>query len=257
MTPIDARPVTYGLDPSTARFSVAQYYRMIELGILDDNDKVELLEGYIVLKASQVLPMTQTAARPVTYGLDASIARFSVARYQRMIEAGILDANDQVELLEGYVVLKMPRDPEHDGTIDLVKAALGGLLPAGWFLRVQQAITGIDSQPEPDIAIVRGGPRTYLSRHPGPTDIGLIVEIANSSLVRDRQDKARIYAGAGIAVYWIVNLVDRRIEVYTQPSGPTAAPAYAACQYFQPGDAVPLVLDGTALGPVPAADLLP
>src|SRR4029077_18524794 len=101
-----------------------------------------------------------TMAQPVTYGQDAAMARFSVARYQRMIEAGILTAEDKVELLENYVVLKMPKNPPHTGTTNPVKAALPPSLPAGWFLRVQQAVALSDSQPEPDFAIVRGNARS-------------------------------------------------------------------------------------------------
>jgi Uma2 family endonuclease len=200
--------------------------------------------------------MTPTAT-PVTYGHDASIVRFSVARYQRMIETGILTSDDKVELLENYVVLKMPRNPPHDGTIDLVKEALPSRVPSGWLLRIQQTVVLSDSQPEPDFAIVRGSARTYLSRHPGAADVGLLIEVADSSLLRDQRDKTRIYARAGIVCYWIVNLVDRRIEVHSQPSGPTASPAYNALQVYQPGDGVPLVLDGNAVGTVPAAELLP
>jgi Uma2 family endonuclease len=174
-----------------------------------------------------------------------------------MIEAGILTTEDKVELLENYVVLKMPRNPPHDGTIDLVKAALPGLIPSGWLLRIQQTVVLSDSQPEPDFAVVRGNPRTYLARHPGPADVGLLIEVANASLLRDQRDKTRIYARGGISCYWIVNLVDRRIEVYAQPSGPTAVPAYGSFQIYQPGDAVPIVLDGAAVASVPAADLLP
>src|SRR6201987_2118569 len=99
--------------------------------------------------------MTPTAT-PVTYGHDASIARFSVARYQRMLETGILTPDDKVELLENYVVLKMPRNPPHDGTIDLLKAAIPGCIPAGWLLRIQQTLVLSDSQPEPDFTVVRG-----------------------------------------------------------------------------------------------------
>lgn len=201
--------------------------------------------------------MTPTSATPVTYGHDAAMARFSVARYQQMIEAGILTAEDKVELLENCVVLKMPRNPPHDGTIQLITETLGGAVPRGWRLRVQLTVVLADSQPEPDFAIVRGDARTYLGHHPGPADVGLLVEVANSSLLRDQRDKTRIYARGGIACYWIVNLVDRRVEVYTQPSGPTAVPAYGAFQVFRPGDAIPLVLDGAAAGSVAAADLLP
>src|SRR5260370_21228525 len=95
-------------------------------------------------------------AQPVTYGHDAAMAQFSVGRYQRMIETGILTAEDKVELLENYVVLKMPRNPRHDGTIQLVSETLRPALPPGWQLRVQLTIVLPDSQPEPDFAIVRG-----------------------------------------------------------------------------------------------------
>src|SRR5262249_50283397 len=130
-------------------------------------------------------------------------------------------------------------------------------LPAGWDYRVQSSIVLADSQPEPDIAVCRGDETAYLTRHPMGGDVGLVVEVADSSLLRDQRDKTRIYARAHIPVYWIINLVDRRIEVYTQPSGPTAAPAYGAFQTYQPADAVPLLLDGSAVVNLPAADLLP
>jgi Uma2 family endonuclease len=200
--------------------------------------------------------MSRTAM-PVTYGLDASIARFSVARYQKMIEVGILTAEDKVELLENYVVLKMPRNPLHTSTVQRLLERLFPRRPAGWGIRVQSAITLADSQPEPDFAFVRGSSADYENHHPGPADIGLLIEVADSSLLRDQRDKTRIYARGGISSYWIANLVDRRVEVYTQPSGPTAVPAYGAFQTYQPGDAVPLVLDGTTAGTVPVADLLP
>jgi Uma2 family endonuclease len=201
--------------------------------------------------------MTTTAANPVTYGLDASYPRFSVARYQRMIETGILSAEDKVELLENYLVLKMPRNPRHDSSVQRSFRPLFGVLPAGWDIRMQMAVTLADSQPEPDIAIVRGSADDYETRHPGPADIGLLIEVADSSLLRDQRDKTRIYARGNIVCYWIINLVDRRVEVYTQPSGATAVPAYGAFQVFQPGDQVPLVLDGSVVAAIPAAALLP
>jgi Uma2 family endonuclease len=194
---------------------------------------------------------------PVTYGLDASTPRFSVARYQKMIEAGILTPEDKVELLENYVVLKMPRNPSHDGTVQVVTEALAPRVPPGWRMRVQLTVVLADSQPEPDCAVVRGDARAYLSRHPGPPDVGLVIEVAEASLLRDQRDKARIYARGGIPAYWIANLVERRIEVYTQPSGPAEVPAYQALQLYQPGDEVPLVLDGNPVTTLRAGDLLP
>jgi Uma2 family endonuclease len=200
--------------------------------------------------------MTPTVT-PATYGLASSLAKFSVARYQKMIETGILTADDKVELLENYVVLKMSRNLPHDGTIDLLQAALPPVIPAGWLLRIQQTVVLSDSQPEPDFTVVRGSPRSYLTRHPGAADVGLIIEVADSSLLRDQRDKTRIYARGNIPCYWIVNLVDRRVEVYAQPSGPAAVPAYGSTRIHQPGDPVPLILDGVTAGTVAVTDLLP
>jgi Uma2 family endonuclease len=198
-----------------------------------------------------------TTGTPMTYGHDASIARFSVARYQRMIETGVLTPEDKVELLENYVVLKMPRNPPHDSTLQRMLRPMLRPLPAGWDLRVQLSIALTDSQPEPDFAVVRGTAADYENRHPGAADTGLVIEVANSSLLRDQRDKTRIYARGGIPVYWIVNLVDRRVEVYSQPSGPTAVPAYGSFQVYQPGDNLPLLLNGNTVGNIPVADLLP
>jgi hypothetical protein len=174
-----------------------------------------------------------------------------------MIEAGILTPEDRVELLENLVVRKAHRTPAHDGTIDLLRAALPGRVPAGWRLRIQQTLVLSDSQPEPDFAIVKGTPRTYLARHPGAADTGLVIEVADSSLLRDRADKTLIYARDGIASFWIIDLVDQHIEVYTQPSGATAMAAYGALHTYHRSDAVPLVLDGNTAGTVPVAELLP
>jgi Uma2 family endonuclease len=200
---------------------------------------------------------TTPTATPVTYGLDASLAQFSVARYQKMIETGILTPDDKVELLENWVVLKMPRNPPHDSTIQRILENLFPRRPGGWGIRVQSAITLPDSQPEPDFVLARGSSADYETRHPEAADIGLVMEVADSSLLRDQRDKTRIYARAGIVTYWIVNLVDGQLEVYTQPSGPAPVPAYGALQTYHAGDAVPLVLDGNTVATVPAAELLP
>jgi len=192
-----------------------------------------------------------------TFLNEASIPKFSVARYDRMVNDGILTSEDRVELLENYVVLKMPHDPAHDGTIDVIDEALRGFLPKGWRMRCQETVALADSRPEPDLALVRGHARTYLTRHPTPADVGLIIEVANTSLLRDQRDKARIYARGNVVCYWIVNLDDRRVEVHTQPSGPCDSPAYASVVNYGVGDSVPLVLDGVTVATVPVADLLP
>ena len=196
------------------------------------------------------------AATPLTYGHDASLARFSVASYQRMVVSGALTSDDRVELLENYVVLKMPHNPPHDSTIQRMLRPLLGSLPGGWDLRVQSAITLSDSEPEPDFAVVRGSSADYEGRHPYAADVGLVIEVADTSLARDQHDKARIYANANIPIYWVVNLLDRRLEVYSQPSGVDAAAEYRASQFYHAGDTVPVVLDGSAVATLAVAVLL-
>jgi Uma2 family endonuclease len=190
-------------------------------------------------------------------GQMAGFHRFSVAQYHKLIEMGILTEDDNVELLDGYLVHKMSRNPPHDATLQLLQETLPRLLPAGWCLRMQSAITLSRSEPEPDAAIVRGNARTYATHHPQPADIGLAIEVADSTLDSDRIDKGRIYAEAGIAYYWIVNLVDRQIEVYSLPGAAAATPSYGQRQDYRIGGDVPLLLDAAVVVSIPVRELLP
>jgi Uma2 family endonuclease len=200
---------------------------------------------------------TTSAPSTPTFLNEASMAKFSTTRYDRMIETGVLTPEDEVELLENYVVFKMPKNPAHDGTALRIRKRLTRALPAGWDIREQGTVALADSRPEPDLAVVREDPADYTTRHPTPDDIGLLVEVANTSVLRDQRDKARIYARANIVCYWIVNLDDRRVEVHTHPSGPGDAPAYGSVQNYAPGDAVPLALGGSTVATIPVTDLLP
>lgn len=181
----------------------------------------------------------------------------TVEMYHQMIEAGILTKDDRVELLEGVLVAKMPKNPPHSLATELIRPALEPLLPEGWFITLQQPITTDSSEPEPDGTVVRGVRRQYAHRHPAPVDVGLLIEVADTTLRRDRGSKKRIYARNRIPVYWIVNLIDRQIEVYTEPSGPTEQPDYRQQQDYGPTDEVPLVIDGKELGRLKVQELLP
>ncbi len=185
------------------------------------------------------------------------IRRFTVKEYHRMMDAGILTEDDAVELLEGWIVAKMPHNPPHGGTVQCASKRLGRRLPAGWDLRVQSAVTTGDSEPEPDLAVVRGDEAAYLHRHPGPADIGLLIEVSDSTLSQDRQVKGRLYARAAVPQYWIVNLVDRWIEAYSDPDPSAASPQYRARTDYRPGDMIPLILDGQVVVSLAVADLLP
>jgi Uma2 family endonuclease len=201
--------------------------------------------------------MVATQPQLPLLGTMAGFRRFSVPEYHKLIEIGVLTEDDNLELIEGYLVLKMARNPPHDRTIQRLNRRLLAALPAGWDLRIQSAVTLVESEPEPDVAIVRGDDSLYAIRHPQPNDIGALIEVADSTLPGDRADKGRIYARANVPTYWIVNLTERQIEVYEQPSGPTGAPAYAKTTLFRPGDAISLLLDGSNVATFAVSDLLP
>jgi Uma2 family endonuclease len=185
------------------------------------------------------------------------IWRLSVNQYHQMIRAGILTEEDPVELLAGWLVPKMPENPPHRVATRLLRQALECVVPAGWYVDSQEPITTADSEPEPDVVVVRGETRQYLDRHPGPQDVALVIEVADTTLQRDRVFKQRIYAAAGIPVYWIVNLLDNQLEVYTAPSGPVQQPDYRQCRHYELSDTVLVVIDGVEAGCIAVRELLP
>jgi Uma2 family endonuclease len=178
-----------------------------------------------------------------------------------MVRAGILTDDDQVELLEGFLVTKMPKNPPHIVATDLLQRVLSRVIPAGWFVSMQNPLTTKSSEPEPDAKVVKGDPRMYLKRKPGPKKVPLAIEVADKSLKRDRGVKKRTYAAAKIPTYWIINLVDRCVEVYTEPTGPASSqnpdPDYRKFQRFGPGDSVPVILGGREVGRIAVDELLP
>ena len=200
--------------------------------------------------------ITQTAHLPYQ-GTIAGFRRFSVPEYHRLIELGILNEDDNLELLEGYLVHKMSRNPPHGAALQQGTMKWIQVLSPGWKLRVQCAITLSESEPEPDFAIVRGDAKAYLTHHPKAADVGLVVEVSDSSLLGDRDDKGRIYAHARIPCYWIVNVQDNWIEVYTSPSGPVADPKFGLRVDHRPGDNISLVLGNDAPILVAVQEMLP
>ena len=162
-----------------------------------------------------------------------------------------------MELLEGYMVLKMPANPPHDSTVMRLNRLFVRMVPDEYMVRCQNGSSLPNSRPEPDLAVVRGDDRAFDTHHPQPDEIALVIEVADSSLVRDRVDKNRIYARENIPQYWVVNLVDGQIEVYTDPTGPQPAPVYRRRQDYPRGTAVTVELDGTPIGTVVVDEVLP
>jgi Uma2 family endonuclease len=181
----------------------------------------------------------------------------SIEQYHQMTRTGILTDDDPVELLEGWLVTKMPKNPSHRLCTQLTREALERILPAHWHVNDQEPITTEESEPEPDITIVRGERRQYLERHPAPADIALVVEVSDTTLPRDRTSKKRIYARAAIPTYWILNLVEQQIEVYTNPFGNTAEPDFLDRHDYRTGDSIPVMIEGQEIGQLPVSDLLP
>jgi len=149
--------------------------------------------------------------------------RWTRSEYGRLIEIGVFDVGEHVELLGGEILVAEPQSSPHYTAIGLVEDALARALGPGWLVRAQGPLALDDeSEPEPDVAAVPGGVRDYGREHPARP--ALIVEVAESSLALDRAHKGSLYARAGVADYWVLNLVDRVLEIYRQPITDTLAP---------------------------------
>ncbi len=187
---------------------------------------------------------------------DLPLWRMSVEKYHKAIDAGVL-AGEPIELLEGWLICKVTKNIPHASASRRIRAALAKILPSNVLMDNENPITLQESQPEPDIFIVRGQLQDYETHHPFAEDILLVVEISDSTLQQDRTTKKRIYARAGIPIYWLANLVDDQIEVYNDPSGPTQLPDYHQRRDYQIGDTLPVVIDGDEIGQLAVDDLLP
>ncbi len=142
--------------------------------------------------------------------------RLTRIEYEALVEHGVLDEDDPIELLDGRLAFRESQGTRHAAACLRVRIALDRAFGAGYHVRPQFLIALDDvSEPEPDVAVVRGRIEDYLDAH--PTSLVLVVEVADSSLGRDRGRKGSLYARAGVADYWIVNLLGRVLEVYRDP----------------------------------------
>ncbi len=198
-----------------------------------------------------VAPAPAASAEPAAPA-QPRMYRLSVAQYERMARLGILTKDDRVELIEGLLVEKMTKNERHLTTVWRIARAFGRILPDGWLSVTESPVRLGRSEPEPDVMVIRGTIEDYDHRKPAAGDVALLVEVADSSLADDRV-RAAYFAGASVAVYWIDNIPERRIEVYSDPSGSV----YRARQDYGESDEVPLVLDGQTIARIPVRDLLP
>jgi len=160
--------------------------------------------------------------------------RFTRAEYDRLIELGIFQPGEEIELIGGELIVAEPQGAPHYTAIRRTAKALEAAFGRGWEVRTEGPIAlDDDSEPEPDIAVVPGNPEDYSRSH--PSQPVLTVEIAESSLAVDRRHKGSLYARAGLTDYWIVNLIDRVLEVYREPVADATAPfgwRYARLEVF-------------------------
>jgi Uma2 family endonuclease len=182
--------------------------------------------------------------------------RWRRVEYQRLVDVGAFEG-EPLELIGGQLMVAEPKGSEHAAAVDMAYVALLSVIPAGWTVRGQNPLALDDeSAPEPDLAVVRDFPADLRRAH--PTRPALVIEVAESSLQFDRVTKGSLYARAGIADYWIVNLVERVVEVYREPAADVTAPfgwRYSLIERVRP----PAVISPIAVpaAPVRVAALLP
>jgi Uma2 family endonuclease len=183
--------------------------------------------------------------------------RWTRKEYGELIKIGFFVEDEPIELLGGQLIVAEPKGSPHATAVALTVEALRAAFGAGWLIRVQDPVAlDAESEPEPDVAVVPGRARDYLAEHPARP--ALLVEVAESSLAFDRGHKGSLYARAGIADYWIVNLVDEVLEVNRGPALDRSAEfgwRYLDVQTLRPGAAIaPLARPDVT---VAVADLLP
>jgi len=180
--------------------------------------------------------------------------RWTRGEYEKAIAAEIFHEDERLELIGGRLIVGEPQNSPHSMAIELAQEALRSVFGRGWRIRVQLPLAlGEWSEPEPDVAVVAGQPRDSHNSH--PSTAALVVEVADSSLRLDRRLKASVYAEAGLPEYWIVNLVDRAVEIHREPFLEGDRFAYRSVRIARPGDIVaPLAAPDAR---IPVTDLLP
>ena len=176
---------------------------------------------------------TATTAAPIA--IAPTRRRFTVVEYYALAEIGILAENDRVELLDGDLIVMPPIGESHASGVDRINYSMLPPLQGRAIVRVQNPTRLNDnSEPQPDIMLLRWRDDFYRGRHPGPADVLLLIEVADTSIDYDRGAKLSAYARAAIPEVWIANLRDRRIEAYTEPAGGE----YSNVRHAGPGESI-------------------
>jgi Uma2 family endonuclease len=199
--------------------------------------------------------MPQAATIPgIPPWVPTSFFRLTLEQHEAMVEAGILGKRDHVHLIDGFLVSRMTESAPHATADLLCGVAISRVIPPGWHLRAGKPIRipRLTSRPEPDRSLVRGAVRDYARRSPEPADIAMVIEVSEATLADDRK-LAGVYGRAGIPFYWIVDVVDGQVEVYSRPG----SSGYEGLEVLASGDVLAVVVDGIEVGQVAVADILP
>ena len=165
--------------------------------------------------------MTPIIAKPVTRDIapQTEPQRYLWTReaFYRLLNLGIIAPDERLELIEGEIIRKMPKNPPHTIATMLTTEVLKRIFHNGYNVRIQEPFVVSDiSEPEPDIAVVTGEIKDYLAEHPSVA--ALLIEVSDSTLAADRSTKASLYARAGVEDYWVLNVIDRVLEIHRQPA---------------------------------------
>ncbi len=183
--------------------------------------------------------------------------RWTRAEYDRLIAGGAFHPDERLELLDGHLVVREPQGSRHAVGVELALRCLQRACGPAWRVRVQLPLAlDSNSEPEPDLSVVPGDPRDSSAAH--PTDSVLVIEVADTSLAFDREHQGGLYARAGVADYWIVNLVDRQLEVHREPQAAPLLPCgrrYGQCQVLGAEEFVCAL--AAPFARIAVADLLP
>ncbi len=203
-----------------------------------------------------------TVTETPTIPTQAAEAPFdlTVDLFSRMVESGLLPRDRRIFLHDGRLFEKMAKTKAHGYVGAAVTRAIDRRLPEAWSLWPESTIAlDATNAPLPDFAVIRGAsPLDYASpaRYPGPGDVGILIEIAVTSLRDDLTTALGMYARAGIAVYWVVDVLGKRVLVHSEPRTVEDRGEYARVETYRAGEALPLVLEGQEVARVPFDELL-
>ena len=199
---------------------------------------------------------TETRARDRAADAGRRPYRFSVAQFWRLLDAGIIPES-HVELVRGRIY-RMTRHEPHNFTVFRTTKLLRAVLPQGFNAREEKSMRHEDSSVlEPDVAVVPGSADDFQPDLPKTSEAALIVEVCASTRTSDYRLKTRLYASAGVPVYWVVDVDGRKIDVFSEPTGAGRDAGYARREAFAEGSPAPVTLNGVEVGRIDAKDVLP